>query len=192
MRTPLPIDRRIRLLIDSMTLREKVGQLNQRMFGWNAYIRKGEGIELTAAFHDEVARWDGMGALYGLFRADPWAAVTHETGILARQSARAANVIQRHVREHTRLGIPVLLSEECPHGHMALDGTLLPTGVGVASAWAASVEIGVPASIRMTSGLYKEPGQAGAKGRRGPPAIALHFRSQHRVPFYLGRKPNSS
>ena len=135
MRTPLPIDRRIRLLIDSMTLREKVGQLNQRMFGWNAYIRKGEGIELTAAFHDEVARWDGMGALYGLFRADPWAAVTHETGILARQSARAANVIQRHVREHTRLGIPVLLSEECPHGHMALDGTLLPTGVGVASAW---------------------------------------------------------
>lgn len=135
MTTQLPIDRRIRLLIDSMTLREKVGQLNQRMFGWKAHSRKGEDIELTAAFRDEVARWGGMGALYGLFRADPWAAVTHETGILARQSARAANLVQRHVREHTRLGIPVLLSEECPHGHMALDGTLLPTGIAVAAAW---------------------------------------------------------
>ena len=133
--TSLPLDRRVRLLLDSMTLREKVGQLNQRMFGWNAYTRKGEGIELTAAFHEEVARWGGMGALYGLFRADPWAGVTLDTGIRASQSARAANLIQRHIREHTRLGIPVLLSEECPHGHMALDGTLLPTGIGVAATW---------------------------------------------------------
>lgn len=118
-----------------MTLREKVGQLNQRMFGWHAYRRAGETIELRDEFRDEVARWDGMGALYGLFRADPWAAVTFETGIRASQSARVANEIQRYIRETTRLGIPVLLSEECPHGHMALDGTLLPTGVGVAATW---------------------------------------------------------
>ena len=131
----LPLDLRVRHLLDSMTLREKVGQLNQRMFGWNAYKRQGDAIELTAAFREEVARWDGMGALYGLFRADPWAAVTFETGIRAAQSARVANLVQSHIRKHTRLKIPVLLSEECPHGHMALDGTLLPTGISVAATW---------------------------------------------------------
>jgi beta-glucosidase len=90
---------------------------------------------LTAAFQEEVARWSGMGALYGLFRADPWSAVTLETGIRAHQSARAANLLQHYIREHTRLAIPVLLTEECPHGHMALDGTLLPVGIAVAATW---------------------------------------------------------
>ena len=31
--------------------------------------------------------------------------------------------------EHSRLGIPALLSSECPHGHQALDGYLLPVNL---------------------------------------------------------------
>ena len=122
-------------LLARMTLREKVGQLNQRMFGWDAVRKTGGDIELTDAFRREVERWGGMGALYGLSRADPWSGRTCETGLNPEESARAANLVQCYVREHTRLGIPVLLSEECPHGHQALEGTLLPTGIGVASTW---------------------------------------------------------
>lgn len=77
----------------------------------------------------------GMGALYGLFRADPWSGVTYENGIPTQDNAKVANAIQRYVIEHSRLGIPVLLSEECPHGHQALDGTLLPVNTAIGSTW---------------------------------------------------------
>lgn len=126
---------RIESLLARMTLREKIGQLNQRMFGWDAVRRTPGGLELTEAFRREVGRWGGMGALYGLSRADPWSGRTVETGLREEESAHAANLIQRYVLDHTRLGIPVLLSEECAHGHQAIGGTMLPTGIGIASTW---------------------------------------------------------
>lgn len=134
-RSDLPVEQRVHDLLSRMTLREKVGQLNQRMYGWDAYIRHGEDIRLSDAFKEEVALYGGMGALYGLFRSDPWSGVNYENGIPAKASASVANLIQRYVREHTRLGIPVLLTEECPHGHQALDGTMFPVNLGTGSTW---------------------------------------------------------
>lgn len=131
----LPIDERIEDLLSQMTLKEKVGQVNQKMYGWNAYAKTSNGIELTDAFKDEVEFGDGIGALYGLFRSDPWSAVTYQNGIPTKDNAKVANQIQRYLIEHTRLGIPALLSEECPHGHQALDGTLIPTNIGAGSTW---------------------------------------------------------
>lgn len=131
----LPIEERVEDLLSRMTLKEKVGQLNQKMYGWQAYRRTENGIELTEEFKEQVAFGDGMGALYGLFRSDPWSAVTYQNGIPTEDSAKVANMIQRYVIENTRLGIPVLLTEECPHGHQALDGTMIPTNIGVGSTW---------------------------------------------------------
>ncbi|MHA6484965.1 glycoside hydrolase family 3 C-terminal domain-containing protein [Paenibacillus sp. strain BS8-2] len=132
----LPIEERIADLMSRMMLSEKVGQLNQRMYGWDAYTKLGNGnYELTDAFKQEVAAFGGMGALYGLFRSDPWSGVDYANGIPAADSAAVANQIQRYVREHTRLGIPVLLSEESPHGHQALDGTMLPVNLNAGSTW---------------------------------------------------------
>lgn len=129
------INTRVEDLLSRMTLKEKVGQLNQKMFGWRAYERTGDKIELTQEFKEMVASGGGMGALYGLFRADPWSEVTFDTGIPVEKSAQVANEIQRYVIENTRLGIPVLISEECPHGHQALDGTMFPCNIGVGSTW---------------------------------------------------------
>lgn len=131
----VPLEERVQDLLSRMNLKEKVGQLNQRMYGWDAYVRHEEGFTLTEAFKQEVAFGGGMGALYGLFRSDPWSGVNYENGITAAESAEAANMVQRYVMENTRLGIPVLLSEECPHGHQALDGTLLPVNLAVGSTW---------------------------------------------------------
>ncbi|MFD5025629.1 glycoside hydrolase family 3 N-terminal domain-containing protein [Streptomyces sp. NPDC058373] len=130
-----PVAARVRDLLARMTLTEKVGQVNQRMYGWHAYERTPSGHRLTEAFHAEVAAFDGMGALYGLQRADPWSGVTAGTGIGAADGARVSDAVQRHVVENTRLGIPVLMVEEMPHGLQALDGTLLPVNLAVGATW---------------------------------------------------------
>lgn len=132
----LPINERVDDLMARMTLKEKVGQLNQRMYGWDAYEKQADGgYALTDAFRREIAEFGGMGALYGLFRSDPWSGVDYSNGIAAEDSAVVANHVQRYAREHTRLGIPVLLSEESPHGHQALDGTMLPVNLSAGSTW---------------------------------------------------------
>lgn len=60
-------------LLRRMTLREKVGQLNQRLYGFQIYKREKEQFTLTEEFKKEVEYFDGLGVLYGLYRADPWA-----------------------------------------------------------------------------------------------------------------------
>ena len=42
----LPTQERVNDLLSHMTLREKVGQLNQRLYGFRAYKRKGDEITL--------------------------------------------------------------------------------------------------------------------------------------------------
>ncbi|WP_229695516.1 glycoside hydrolase family 3 N-terminal domain-containing protein [Streptomyces lacrimifluminis] len=119
-----------------MTLREKVGQLNQRMYGWNAYRRRPDGeFELTRALYEETDRFEGLGALYGLLRADAWSGVDHSTGADAQAGPALAHLVQRHVLERSRLGIPALFVEEVPHGLMALDGTVLPVNLAVGATW---------------------------------------------------------
>ena len=118
-------------LLSRLTLREKVGQLNQRLYGFSSYERKGEEILLSQELQDEVERWGGLGVLYGLYRADPWSQKDFSNGLYGVYAKRAYNQVQRYVMEHSRFGIPVLMSSECPHGHQALDGYLLPVNLGV-------------------------------------------------------------
>jgi len=122
-------------LIKSMTLKEKVGQLNQRLYGWEAYEKTENGIQLTDKFKDEVKRWDSLGVLYGLFRSDPWSGKNSETGLSKKEAAQVSKMIQDYIKENTRLKIPVFLSEECPHGHQALDSTTTPTNVASGASW---------------------------------------------------------
>ena len=122
-------------LLRRMTLREKVGQLTQRLYGFAAYERHGEEIVFTDEFRQEVERYGGIGALYGLYRADPWSGKDFSTGLDGVLAPRARNQMQRYVMEHTRLGIPVLMSSESPHGHQALDGYLLPVNLAVGASW---------------------------------------------------------
>ena len=118
-------------LLARMTLQEKVGQLTQRLYGFGIYERRGEEIVLLEEFQEEVARYSGLGTLYGLYRADPWSGKNFETGLDGALAPKARNLVQKYVLEHSRLGIPVLMSSECPHGHQALDGYLLPVNLAV-------------------------------------------------------------
>ena len=131
----LPVDQRVTDLLGRMSVEEKVGQLNQKLFGWDCYRREGERIELTAALTSEAARWGGIGTIYGLLRADPWSKITWETGIPPERRVEVLNRVQRLMLEHSRWGIPAFFSTEAPHGHMALGGTILPTAIGLGSTW---------------------------------------------------------
>lgn len=120
-------------LIKRMTLKEKVGQLAQRPFGFEAYARDENGeIVLTEAFKEYVLKFGGIGVLYGFFRADPWSKRCYRTGgILASEREKAYNVLQKFVVENTRLGIPVLLEEDSPHGWQSLDSTIFPVSLNI-------------------------------------------------------------
>ena len=123
-------------LLGRMTLREKTGQLTQRLYGFACYERRGEEIVLSEEFRRETERYGGLGALYGLYRADPWSGKDFSTGLDGVLAPRARNQVQRYVLEHSRLGIPVLMTSECPHGHQGLDGYLLPVNLAVGASWA--------------------------------------------------------
>ena len=131
----LSVEERVNDLLSRMTLREKVGQLTQRLYGFTSFVRSGDEIQFTDEFKDEVEYYSGLGTLYGLHRADPWSAKTFETGLDGVLSTKATNQVQKYVIEHSRLGIPALLSSECPHGHQALDGYLLPVNLAAGASF---------------------------------------------------------
>lgn len=118
-------------LLAEMTLQEKIGQLNQKLYGFGIYERDGEEISFSQEFKDEVEKYGGLGTLYGLYRADPWSQKNYENGLYGESAVKAYNKMQKYVLEHSRLKIPALLSTECPHGHQALDSYLLPVNLNM-------------------------------------------------------------
>ncbi|MGL9749291.1 glycoside hydrolase family 3 N-terminal domain-containing protein [Enterococcus sp. DIV0170] len=127
----LPIKERVADLLSRMSIEEKAGQVNQHLYGWECYEKKVNGqVSLTDKFKAHVEWGGGLGALYGLFRADPWSKVGFENGIAAADSWKLANQVQEYVINHSRWKIPALLVEECPHGHQGLEGTSYPTNIG--------------------------------------------------------------
>ncbi|MDX3100546.1 glycoside hydrolase family 3 N-terminal domain-containing protein [Nonomuraea angiospora] len=132
MPTAEPVER----LLAKLSPRERVGQLNQRLYGWQAVERAPRGgFRLTDLARAELDRWGGLGALYGVFRADAWSGRTWADGIRPEERAEVAALVQDEVAGAGGHRIGVLLSEEAPHGHQALGGTLLPTNLAVAAGW---------------------------------------------------------
>ena len=115
----LPVASRISDLLDRMTLDEKLAQLYSywlRDFLEESHSLSSAKMEQLLAFGiGQITRVGGSSIF------DPIA------------SARAANVIQRHLLTRTRLGIPAIIHEECCSGYMALGGTAFPQMIGLAS-----------------------------------------------------------
>ncbi len=55
--------------------------------------------------------------------------------ISPKEDAEFANEIQRFAVEKTRMGIPVLIYDECLHGCMAKGSTIFPQSIALASTW---------------------------------------------------------
>ena len=129
-----PIEQRVQDLIGRMTTEEKVGQLLCPM-GWEMYRRVGDHTEPSASFKEKMSNGMPIGSFWAVLRADPWTQKTLKNGLNPKLAAETLNKLQRYAVEETRLGIPILFAEECPHGHMAIGTTVFPTGLSMASTW---------------------------------------------------------
>lgn len=127
----LSSEERTRDLLKRMTLEEKVGQLLCPM-GWKMYDKQNEMVNVSSIYRNLLDERK-VGMFWATFRADPWTQKTLINGLTPEKAAQAANELQRCAIENTRLGIPVFLAEEAPHGHMAIGTTVFPTGIGQAA-----------------------------------------------------------
>ena len=126
-----PVERRIQDLLSRMTVEEKVGQISMPL-GWPMYTKTGRSVTVSEAFKKSLKE-EHTGMLWATLRADPWTKKTLANGLNPELAAKATNAIQKYAIDNTRLGIPLLLSEECPHGHMAIGTTVFPTSIGQGS-----------------------------------------------------------
>lgn len=150
----LPIEQRVEDLLFRMTVEEKVGQLLCPL-GWEMYEIRGETVTVSDKFK-QLMKERHVGMLWATYRADPWTKKTLENGLNPALAAKAGNALQKYVMENTRLGIPIFLAEEAPHGHMAIGATVFPTGIGMAATWSPQLinEVGnaIGKEIRLQGG----------------------------------------
>lgn len=130
----VPIEYRVKDLLGRMTIEEKVGQLCCPL-GWEMYTKTGKNEVTVSELYKKKMAEAPVGSFWAVLRADPWTQKTLETGLSPELSAKALNALQKYAVEETRLGIPALFAEECPHGHMAIGTTVFPTALSAASTW---------------------------------------------------------
>jgi beta-glucosidase len=114
------IEDRVDILLERMTLREKLAQLGG---AWITDLVDGEAFAPTRAVQ-KIA--DGIGTV---------TRIGATTGLRPAARARLANDVQRYLVEQTSTGIPAIIHEESTAGFCARDATQFPQAIGLASMW---------------------------------------------------------
>ena len=119
----LSVEERVADLASRMTLEEKIAQM---LCVWgekkNTFIDEDGKLSL-----DKLKKFykDGIGQIGRLSDTN--------NGLSPVDMAEMANELQKYFVEETRLGIPVIIHEECLHGLAAKDATSYPQPIGLAS-----------------------------------------------------------
>ena len=120
----LPVEERIADLLSRMTLPEKVRQMDMylgRNFLKQPLTTPGlvtDADEIDWNVVEEVIGDRGLGSIHDLYG-----------------TPRINNQLQRYAVERTRLGIPILFSEEGLHGYARPGCTIFPQSIALASTW---------------------------------------------------------
>ncbi len=125
-----PVGQRVEDLLSRMTLEEKIGQINMPC----VYVDKmGKNIEEKSANCKKLTEGTfikGIGPFGGFFTLAN--TILHKGPL---QQAEFFNELQKIAVEKTRLGIPLLQTEEGTHGLMCSGGTIFPEGPALGSMW---------------------------------------------------------
>jgi beta-glucosidase len=119
----LPIEERVVDLLRQMTLEEKIAQMLCIWGQKKTILLDGAGHPDPAVLRQHLPHGIGQIARLG----------DTAGGLGPRETAELANAIQKVCEEETRLGIPVVIHEECLHGLAALEATSYPQPIGLAS-----------------------------------------------------------
>lgn len=134
----LPIETRVRDLLNRMTLEEKfrqlfmvTGDLGANPDQFKAGIFGFQVNTVTA----------GEGAAEQMMQYNP--------GANARQTAEKINAIQKYFVEETRLGIPIIAFDEALHGLVRTGATAFPQAIALAASWDTALVHDVAAAIAL-------------------------------------------
>jgi beta-glucosidase len=125
----LDVEVRIKNLLKRMTIEEKIAQLGSVPSDWSSFPQLS--LFENGKFSNEKAKKvlkKGMGQITRLMGG------TRDI-TSPKEAAKLANKIQRFLIEETRLGIPVIIHEECLSGFLAYGATTFPQAIGLASTW---------------------------------------------------------
>jgi len=126
----LAVEQRIEDLLSRMTLEEKIGQLNMPfVLDWVLESSEEEARGIMMEFVEGRSGM-GIGPIGGLFALP-------NTLLFGgpEEQARYLNTLQRKAMTNTRLGIPLIQTEEGTHGLRCSGGTIFPEGPALGSTW---------------------------------------------------------
>lgn len=141
-----PVEARVADLLERMTLEEKIAQLRGAWPGIEAYEKRNGDVGISDHFQ-RLLQGVAIGLLGSNLRADPWTGVTMERGLSRREGAEFINQVQRYVRTHTRLRIPVFVSDDGHHGQQGIGATIFPQLCGLGATWHPALQQEVAAAI---------------------------------------------
>ena len=117
-----PVQARVQDLLRRMTLQEKAGQLISTTP--LSQLRETDYSDAKMIAESKKLIDMGVGQLGVVAR--------HAQ---ARGSAEIVNAVQKYALEETRLGIPILIQDECVHGCKGAGSTMFPQSIGMAASW---------------------------------------------------------
>jgi beta-glucosidase len=123
-------EKRVEDLLSRMTLEEKIGQMNMPC----VYVSElGNDKQSKMTGCEKLTEGDfmqGLGPIGGFFTLAN--TILHDG---SREQADYFNKLQKIATEQTRLGIPLLETEEGTHGSMRPGATIFPEGLTIGSTW---------------------------------------------------------
>jgi beta-glucosidase len=130
-----PVEERVTDLLGRMTFEEKVGQLRGAWPGVTAYVKAKDGSGEIAEAWKPLLTDAPIGLLGSTLRAEPFFGVTMEAGLSRREGAEFLNKVQQYVRDHTRLGIPLFVTDDAHRGQQAIGATIFPQLCSMGPTW---------------------------------------------------------